>query len=98
MARIFVLEDEEHSRKALVQMLLKISDEITVDAAANLTEARLLLDSTVSFDLFLLDINLNPKDSEDISGILLAHGSSGFALCPPCPAESLRKRFGSMSY
>ena len=74
MARIFVLEDEEHSRKALVQMLLKISDEITVDAAANLTEARLLLDSTVSFDLFLLDINLNPKDSEDISGILLAEG------------------------
>lgn len=52
MARIFVLEDEDESRKALVQMLLKISSEITVDAAADLESARSLLSDTVSFDLF----------------------------------------------
>lgn len=72
MARIFVLEDEEQSRKALVQMLLKISSEITVDAAADLAEARELLGNTVSFDLFLLDINLNQNNREDIGGIILA--------------------------
>lgn len=72
MARIFVLEDEEESRKALVQMLLKISSEITVDAAADLESARSLLSDTVSFDLFLLDINLNQESSGDTSGILFA--------------------------
>lgn len=72
MARIFVLEDEELSRKALVQMLLEISGEITVDAAANLVDARELLGGTVSFDLFLLDINLSQKVTEDTSGIIFA--------------------------
>lgn len=72
MARIFVLEDEEESRKALVQMLLRISSEITVDAAADLASARKLLGGTVSFDLFLLDINLDQKSSGDTSGIVFA--------------------------
>lgn len=72
MARIFVLEDEEQSRKALVQMLLNISGEITVDAAADLAEARKLLGGTVSFDLFLLDINLNRDDMNDVDGITFA--------------------------
>ena len=72
MARIFVLEDEEHSRKALVQMLLGISGDITVDAAADLAEARELLGGTVSFDLFLLDINLSREGSGDTSGITFA--------------------------
>ena len=72
MARILVLEDDEQSRKALVKMLRNISEEITVDAAADPAEAGMLLDSTVSFDLFLLDINLKPDDREDISGIRFA--------------------------
>lgn len=72
MARILVLEDDEQSRKALVTMLRNISEEITVDAAADPAEAGLLLGSTVSFDLFLIDINLDPGDGEDVSGIRFA--------------------------
>ena len=72
MLRVFVLEDDDHSRKALTQMLQGISEGITVDAAADLASARLLLDGTVSFDLFLLDINLKPENPDDISGIQLA--------------------------
>lgn len=72
MARILILEDEEQSREALTSMLQNMSSEVTVDAAADLATARLLLDSTVSFDLFLLDINLCPQDTEDKSGLLFA--------------------------
>ena len=72
MARILILEDEGQSREALVKMLQSISGEVTVDAAADLAAARLLLGSTVSFDLFLLDINLCPQDTEDKSGLLFA--------------------------
>lgn len=72
MAKILVLEDEEQSRNALVKMLRRLSDEITVDAAADPATAGLLLDSTVSFDLFLIDVNLNPRDRDDISGIRFA--------------------------
>lgn len=72
MARILILEDEEQSREALARMIQNISGEVTVDAAADLATARLLLGSTVSFDLFLLDINLDPQDSEDKSGLLFA--------------------------
>ena len=72
MARILILEDEEQSREVLTRMLQNMSSEVTVDAAADLATARLLLDSTVSFDLFLLDINLCPQDTEDKSGLLFA--------------------------
>lgn len=72
MARILILEDEEQSREALARMLQNISGEVTVDAAADLAAARLLLGGTVSFDLFLLDINLCPQDAEDKSGFLFA--------------------------
>ena len=72
MARILILEDEIESRKALAKMVQDISVEITVDAAADLAQARLLLGSAVSFDLFFLDVNLDPQEPSDISGILLA--------------------------
>lgn len=72
MLNVLVLEDEENSRKALVRMLKSISGEITVAAAADLASARLLLDSTVSFDLFLLDVNLDHTKENDISGITFA--------------------------
>ena len=72
MARILILEDEIESRKALEKMIGKISAEITVDAAADLAKARLLLGSTVSFDLFFLDVNLKPEELGDISGIRFA--------------------------
>lgn len=72
MARILILEDETHSRTALEKMLKNISAEITVNAAADLAEARLLLDSAVSFDLFFLDVNLKPGEPEDSSGMRFA--------------------------
>lgn len=72
MIRVFVLEDEEQSRKALIKMIQNISAELTVDAAADLASARKLLRSTVSFDLFLLDINLDTFDCDDIGGICFA--------------------------
>lgn len=72
MLRVFVLEDEEYSRSALTQMLQNISEEITVSTAADLASARLLLGSAVSFDLFLLDVNLDASQADDISGICLA--------------------------
>lgn len=78
MARILVLEDEEQSRNALVKMLRNISDEITVDAAADPATAGLLLDSTVSFDLFLIDVNLDPRDQNDVSGIRVAEKIRSF--------------------
>ncbi|MBA4698239.1 MAG: response regulator transcription factor [Ruminococcus sp.] len=72
MARIFVLEDDEASRDALKEMLYNISADITVDTAKGLAEARLLLDSTVSFDLFLLDVNLDKENRDDSGGLLFA--------------------------
>lgn len=72
MARIFVLEDDEASRNALKEMLYSISADITVDTAKGLAEARLLLDSTVSFDLFLLDVNLDKENKDDSGGLLFA--------------------------
>lgn len=72
MARILILEDEIESRKALEKMMKNISAQITVDAAADLAQARLLLSSAVSFDLFFLDVNLKPEEAGDISGIRFA--------------------------
>lgn len=72
MARIFVLEDDKISKAALKEMLYSITSDITVDTAGNLAEARQLLDSTVSFDLFLLDVNLDKENSTDSGGITFA--------------------------
>ena len=72
MLRILVLEDETYSREALTKILREISEEITVDEAADLASARLLLGRTVSFDLFLLDVNLNPNNASDSSGMEFA--------------------------
>jgi len=72
MARILLLEDNEQSRTALIKILEELSKDITVDAAATLAEARELLDSTVSFDLFLLDVNLDPDNEKDASGLTFA--------------------------
>lgn len=72
MANILILEDNTQSRDALKKMISSISTEITVDTAADLAQARLLLDGAVSFDLFLLDVNLDTEDQNDASGILFA--------------------------
>lgn len=72
MTYILVLEDEHNSRAALVKMLQDISAEITVSAAATYREAEQFLDSGDTYDLFMLDINLDTSNPEDLSGITFA--------------------------
>ncbi len=72
MAEILVLEDDRASREALVSMLCAISGHVAVKEAESLAEARLLLNGTTTFDLFLLDVNLNICQAEDASGLVFA--------------------------
>lgn len=72
MTRILVLEDEKESREALLLIIKKLSDKIEVHGAATLEEAKTLLKKEEEFNLFLLDINLDPNKPEDISGIAFA--------------------------
>lgn len=72
MTGILVLEDDRESRNALVSMLSRITGNVPVAAAADLKEAREMLKQKSSFDLFLLDVNLDNKDSSDASGLIFA--------------------------
>lgn len=73
MARILVLEDDEQSRKALSAMLMGMPGNVTADTAADLQGARKLLYGTNSYDLFLLDVNLDSSNSGDSSGLTFAN-------------------------
>jgi len=72
MTQVLVLEDQIASRTALIKILYEISADIVVSEAADLQEAEELLGGSVTFDLFMLDINLDAKQPEDISGITFA--------------------------
>jgi len=72
MTQVLVLEDQIASRTALIKILYEISADIVVSEAADLQEAEELLGGNVTFDLFMLDINLDAKQPEDISGITFA--------------------------
>lgn len=72
MTNILILEDEEISRNALVRILEELRTDIEVYAAATLEKARSLLHGDVEFELFLLDVNLEPENMEDVSGIVFA--------------------------
>lgn len=80
MIHILVLEDQQMSREALVNILKHISHEISVSEAAAYEEAEAFLNSDITYDLFMLDINLDMKQPEDISGMAFA--------------EEIRKRRG----
>lgn len=69
--RIFILEDQKESREALEKMLTDLGEEIVVHSADNLKEAKDMV-LREEFDLFLLDINLNPEQREDTSGLSFA--------------------------
>lgn len=79
MVRIFVLEDDKQSRVALKEMLCYIAEDIKVDTAASLSEARLLLQGGHPYELFLLDVNLEKEDPTDASGLLFAKDIRGIA-------------------
>lgn len=72
MLHVLVLEDDEISRNALCSILKTLSENVDVCAVSSLKEAEEALGSGIWFDLFLLDVNLDTSDREDVSGITFA--------------------------
>lgn len=73
MTRILILEDSKDCLRAITAMVEKVSDKVSAVPVNSLEEARAALnDAQQPFQAFLLDINLNMNDNEDISGITFA--------------------------
>lgn len=73
MTRILILEDSKDCLKAITAMVEKVSDRVCAVPANSLEEARAALcKAQQPFQAFLLDINLNIDDTDDISGITFA--------------------------
>lgn len=73
MTRILILEDSKDCLRAITAMVEKVSDKVSAVPVNSLEEARAALnDAQQPFQAFLLDINLNMNDNEDISGINFA--------------------------
>ena len=73
MTRILVLEDSKDCLNAITVMLEKVSNRVCVVPVNSLEEARAALEEkALPFQAFLLDINLNMNDKDDISGITFA--------------------------
>lgn len=72
MINVLILEDQSDSREAL-RLLLERYKNVKAHVAADMEGARELLDQKeTNIDLFLLDINLNVEDEDDISGFKFA--------------------------
>lgn len=71
MIRIFILEDQQEGRMALEKILQGLEEETVVRSAGSLEEGKKMV-LREEFDLFLLDINLNPEQREDTSGLTFA--------------------------
>ena len=73
MTRIMILEDNKDSLKALQIMIQKISSDIMLVPVSTLEDARKALqEAKEPFHVFMLDINLQEKDTEDTSGLIFA--------------------------
>lgn len=74
MTRILVLEDSKDCLNAITAMLEKVSDRVCAVPVNSLEEARAALaeEAQPLFQAFLLDINLDCNDKEDVSGITFA--------------------------
>ena len=73
MTRILILEDSKDCLRAVTAMVEKVSDSVSAVPVNSLEEARAALNNAQQpFQAFLLDINLNINDHEDISGITFA--------------------------
>ena len=70
--KILVLEDNRESRRALDELLTRISDEIEVLAAATRAEADEIVKNNDDISLFLLDINMDMHKSDDVTGFTFA--------------------------
>lgn len=72
MIHVMILEDDKTSMEALQRILTEYSEDFRIHTASSYQEAKELLDDNVRYGLFLLDVNLNGDDKEDIGGIVFA--------------------------
>jgi len=74
VTRILILEDDRDSLAAMAVMAEKVSKGVSVTPVNSLEEARAALNEAAQqpFQAFLLDINLDPDDKEDVSGMTFA--------------------------
>lgn len=74
MTRILILEDSKDCLSAITAMVGKVSEHVCAVPVNSLEEARAALEDEAQppFQAFLLDINLDIDDSDDISGIIFA--------------------------
>ena len=73
VTKILILEDSKDSLNAVAAMAENVSKSVSAVPVNSLEEARAALDEAQPlFQAFLLDINLDIDDSEDISGITFA--------------------------
>lgn len=72
MVHVLILEDDITSMEVLERILTEFSKDICIHTASSYQEAKDLLDMDIRYGLFLLDVNLNGNDREDIGGIIFA--------------------------
>ena len=72
MVHVLILEDDRTSMEALERILTEFSKDFCIHKASSYQEAKDLLNADIRYGLFLLDVNLNGNDREDIGGILFA--------------------------
>lgn len=96
MVRIFILEDQEMSRRALKELICSTGhhEEIVVDSASSFEEGRHFVESNATYDAFFLDINLDASNQADESGLELARiirGYSKYEFTPVIMVTSIAK-------
>lgn len=73
VTKILILEDSKDSLNAVAAMAENVSKSVSAVPVNSLEEARAALNRAQQpFQAFLLDINLDPDDKEDISGMTFA--------------------------
>ncbi len=72
MTHVMILEDDGASLEALAKILMEYSEDVCVHTASSYDEAKELLNTDIRYGLFLLDVNLEGENREDIGGILFA--------------------------
>lgn len=73
MTKILILEDNKDSLLSITAMVERVSDKVSAVPVASLEEARRALKNAKQpFQAFFLDINLDIKDENDISGMIFA--------------------------
>ena len=99
MTRILVLEDSKDCLNAITAMLEKVSDRVCAVPVNSLKEARAALENEAQpFQAFLLDINLDMHDKEDISGILRARSPHETGVCVHADCDDyLAGKYGAHS-